>query len=127
MADDYLEDILLKLENIQDQTEGVDIEYSVRAACLLSVCMLTRQAGVMTLSVVDKGTYVVNKQPPNKQVWLSSPISGPKRYDWCVAGDGQSDKEGMAAGNWVYTRDGSTLNSLFRAELGIDLDAPLEE
>ena len=27
------------------------------------------------------GTYVINKQTPNKQIWLSSPISGPKRYD----------------------------------------------
>ena len=27
------------------------------------------------------GTYVINKQSPNKQIWLSSPMSGPKRYN----------------------------------------------
>jgi hypothetical protein len=34
------------------------------------------QSGVLTLSLGDRGTYVINKQPPNKQIWLSSP----KRY-----------------------------------------------
>ena len=28
----------------------------------------------------DYGVYVINKQTPNKQIWLSSPISGPQRY-----------------------------------------------
>uniref|UniRef100_A0A914RUA2 Frataxin n=1 Tax=Parascaris equorum TaxID=6256 RepID=A0A914RUA2_PAREQ len=36
--------------------------------------------GVITAKVGrDKGTYVINKQTPNRQIWLSSPISGPKR------------------------------------------------
>jgi frataxin len=78
----------------------------------------------MTISVPGKGTYVLNKQPPNKQIWLSSPISGPKRYDWCVLGDGQSDKEGTASGSWVYTRDGSTLSELILEELEVDVEAP---
>ena len=25
---------------------------------------------------------MINKQTPNRQIWLSSPVSGPKRYDW---------------------------------------------
>lgn len=38
--------------------------------------------GVITAKVGrDKGTYVINKQTPNRQIWLSSPISGPKRQD----------------------------------------------
>lgn len=32
------------------------------------------QSGVLTLNVGEHGTYVINKQPPNKQIWLSSPI-----------------------------------------------------
>ena len=33
------------------------------------------QSGVMTINFGSKhGTYVLNKQPPNKQIWLSSPI-----------------------------------------------------
>lgn len=81
----------------------------------------------MTLTVANKGTYVINKQPPNKQIWLSSPISGPKRYDWCVVGDGQGDKQGTAEAGWVYHRDGSTLGELFMEELGLDLDTPRDE
>ncbi|POW15902.1 hypothetical protein PSTT_01820 [Puccinia striiformis] len=38
--------------------------------------------GVMNFSMGDHGTYVINKQPPNKQIWLSSPFSGPKRFDY---------------------------------------------
>jgi len=76
---------------------GYDVEYS---------------AGVMTITV-PQGVYIINKQPPNKQIWLSSPVSGPKRYDWVESGDGAS------TGEWVYARDGSTLRSLLGEELGV--------
>jgi frataxin len=68
---------------------------------------------------------VINKQPPNRQVWLSSPISGPKRYDYVVSGEGQSQKEDTAVGDWVYIRDGSTLGELFLKELNIDMSMSL--
>ncbi|MCJ1329407.1 Mitochondrial chaperone Frataxin [Thelotrema lepadinum] len=67
----------------------------------------------MTLVFPPNGTYVLNKQPPNRQIWLSSPISGPKRYDYV-----ERDRRG----EWVYLRDGSTLTDLLREELGLDLD-----
>ncbi|KAG6570859.1 hypothetical protein SDJN03_29774, partial [Cucurbita argyrosperma subsp. sororia] len=34
--------------------------------------------GVMTLRLGDLGTYVLNKQTPNRQIWLSSPL----RLSW---------------------------------------------
>ena len=37
--------------------------------------------GVLTVKLSQHGTYVLNKQTPNKQIWLSSPVSGPYRYD----------------------------------------------
>ncbi len=40
------------------------------------------QQGVLTLRLGDLGTYVINKQTPNRQIWMSSPLSGPVRYDW---------------------------------------------
>ncbi|KAF9778172.1 Frataxin [Thelephora terrestris] len=55
----------------------------------------------------DHGTYVINKQPPNKQIWLSSPISGPKRYDYSEEKDG-----------WLYTRDSVALSDLLNGEIG---------
>ncbi|PHH86643.1 hypothetical protein CDD83_9940 [Cordyceps sp. RAO-2017] len=109
LADAYLETVLARFEQLQDNREDIDIEFS---------------AGVMTITVADKGTYVINKQPPNKQIWLSSPISGPKRYDWCVIGEGQGDKEGTGSGHWIYTRDGVSLNDLIREELEVDIDGP---
>lgn len=71
------------------------------------------------------GTYVINKQPPNKQIWLSSPKTGPKRYDYVIVGDSQYEKQDTATGDWVYLRDGTTLDELLIKELGIDLDEPM--
>lgn len=82
------------------------------------------QAGVLNISVPAIGTYVLNKQPPNKQIWLSSPISGPKRYDWIIEGDRMHEKQDtreFANGQWVYLRDGSNLTELLNAELSITL------
>jgi frataxin len=77
------------------------------------------------------GIYVMNKQPPNKQIWVSSPISGPKRYDWVLLkGEGQNQKEGtgmdmegdLRGGRWVYLRDGSTLTELLKKELDVTMN-----
>ncbi|XP_023577700.1 frataxin, mitochondrial [Octodon degus] len=62
-------------------------------------------SGVLTVKLGgDLGTYVINKQTPNKQIWLSSPSSGPKRYDW-------------TGKNWVYSHDGVSLHELLATEL----------
>ena len=44
------------------------------------------QQGVPTVRLGELGTYVINKQTPNRQIWMSSPISGPVRYDWAPGG-----------------------------------------
>lgn len=92
----------------------------------------TQEAGVLTLNH-PAGTYIINKQPPNKQIWLSSPVSGPKRYDWVVSGDGQHQKqetethEEGVGGKWIYLRDGSTLTELLEKEVGVELGSTEEE
>jgi len=53
--------------------------------------------GVLTLSLPPHGTWVLNKQTPNQQIWWSSPLSGPRRYEYVELGD---DGEGI----WVYSR-----------------------
>ncbi|BFY97415.1 hypothetical protein BsWGS_00455 [Bradybaena similaris] len=61
--------------------------------------------GVLTVQIGGKaGTYVINKQSPNKQIWLSSPVSGPKRYDYFC-------------GQWIYLRDGNGLHKLLEEEI----------
>ncbi len=67
---------------------------------------------------------MINKQPPNKQIWLSSPITGPKRYDYVISSEGQDAKEGTGDGEWVYLRDGSTLSALLEKEIGVDMSEP---
>lgn len=60
----------------------------------------------MTLIVPPHGTYVINKQPPNHQIWVSSPISGPQRFS--VA----------PSGTWVHhRREGVQLGALLEGEL----------
>lgn len=68
------------------------------------------------------GVYVINKQPPNKQVWLSSPLTGPKRYDWVVVSEDQNSKQDTAVGAWIYLRDGSSLTELLRKEIDVNID-----
>jgi len=90
MTMDYLiEQLEELLDDIADPT--YEVEYS---------------SGVLTLNLGDKGIYVINKQPPNKQIWLSSPLSGPKRYDYREKEDG-----------WYYNRDGISIGTLLNKEL----------
>ncbi|KAF1988952.1 Frataxin [Aulographum hederae CBS 113979] len=105
-ADQYMERLCARGEELMEKKPEVEVEFS---------------AGVLEITVPDKGTFVVNKQVPNKQIWLSSPISGPKRYDWVVSGEGMGEKEGAGKGEWVYLRDGSSLTALMRKEVGIDM------
>ena len=77
---------------------------------------LSHEMGVVTIAVGSgKGTYVINKQAPNRQIWVSSPVSGPLRYDY--------DPKQKA---WIYHRDGHALHERLREELlgmfGGDLD-----
>lgn len=140
LSDEYMDTICSRLEDIAEKNAEVDVEYSVCKPYypaqtfpkLSSFFFPTNQAtfeqaGVLNVTFPDLGTYVINKQPPNKQIWLSSPKSGPKRYDYVVYGEGQAQKEDTAVGDWVYLRDGSTVNQLFREELDIDLALSLPQ
>ena len=88
------------LGNLQDRVEawGEDGE--------LEDFDFSAEAGVVTVALGEKGTYVINKQAPNRQIWVSSPFSGPLRYDY----DAREKK-------WVYARDGSALHERRRDEL----------
>lgn len=69
------------------------------------------QDGVLTVNLGPKhGVYVINRQTPNKQIWLSSPVSGPKRYDFVGPKTGEK-------GKWLYRHDDETLHDLLQQEL----------
>ncbi|KAJ6627162.1 hypothetical protein B0H10DRAFT_422935 [Mycena sp. CBHHK59/15] len=103
LVSDWMMDRLLQaLENLVDSLghPAYEVEY---------------HSGVLTLQLGDKGTYVINKQPPNKQIWLSSPFSGPKRYDYDESN-----------GAWVYSRDGQSLTDLLNQELSDAFQQPVD-
>lgn len=116
---------------IEDNVEDSDIEYSM---------------GVLTVKLGPQlGTYVINKQTPNRQIWMSSPVSGPVR---CVApGPGRPSGGGTArlitfvsfyplcccparydlqGGRWVYYRDGHELQERVKEELERLVGKPID-
>ncbi len=62
--------------------------------------------GVLTVELADGRQYVINRHAPNRQIWLSSPVSGAHHFY-------------AAPGGWVSTRGGVTLEALLAAELGL--------
>lgn len=137
-ADQYLNTLVLALEDLADTDKGgdpVEVEFAVSILHFYANHADISQAGVLTVGHPKKGSYVLNKQPPNRQIWLSSPVSGPKRFDWTVpkstsggmnSKQDQEDSHGdvgddgvLGGGKWVYLRDGTTLSGLLREELGV--------
>jgi len=100
-ADHTMEGLLDSLEVLIDSGNKPDWEVDYHS-------------GVLTLKLGPNGTYVINKQPPNKQIWLSSPRSGPKRYNF-----NQDTKQ------WVYSRDGHSMNALLSNELSVVFKEPV--
>ncbi|EGO01051.1 hypothetical protein SERLA73DRAFT_121420 [Serpula lacrymans var. lacrymans S7.3] len=94
LSDATMATLLERLEDLLDETGNAAYEVDYHS-------------GVLTLILGNNGTYVINKQPPNKQIWLSSPLSGPKRYDYFPESD-----------DWRYSRDGRSLEDLLHDELG---------
>ena len=101
-----LDALLEAFEDLLDGPEGEGLGGETDA---------TLAAGVLELRLGDRGTYVLNKQAPNRQIWLSSPISGPLRYDFC--GERRM---------WVYAHDGSLLHTRLEEELSELLGAPVQ-
>lgn len=58
-----LDNIVQDIEN-QDPEGEIDIDLN---------------DGILTL-VTDSGTFVINKQSAAKEIWLSSPVSGPYHF-----------------------------------------------
>ena len=78
------------------------------------------QNGVITFTLGDQGTYVINKQTPNQQIWLSSPKSGAKRYDLVkrqMEGSALPGGEKVVERRWLYKHDGVELMELLQTEM----------
>ncbi|GAA0166420.1 transfer/carrier protein [Lithospermum erythrorhizon] len=93
LADSTLHDLQDRLEEYGDSVDidGFDVDYANE---------------VLTLKLGTLGTYVINKQTPNRQIWMSSPVSGPSRYDW--------DQSAQA---WIYRRTKANLHDVLQKEM----------
>ncbi|XP_071703469.1 frataxin, mitochondrial-like [Rutidosis leptorrhynchoides] len=93
LADATMYNLLEKIEEYGDAVDidGFDIDYGNQ---------------VLTVKFGDLGTYVLNKQTPNRQIWMSSPVSGPSRFDW-----DQSTKA------WIYRRTKAKLLETLENEI----------
>ena len=61
--------------------------------------------GVLNIEMSDGRAYVINKQAPNMQIWLSSPLSGPQRFEFELDTD-----------EWLQIRTNEELLSLLSRE-----------
>lgn len=83
------------------------------------------QDGVLTIHFgATHGTYVINRQSPNRQIWLSSPTSGPKRYDYVPVV--VAAQQSPTAGSWIYKHDRRTLHQLLDEEIGPIVRGPVD-
>ncbi|KAM3221986.1 Frataxin, mitochondrial [Capsicum annuum] len=93
LANATIHDLLDKLEEYGDSVDidGFDVDYGNE---------------VLTLKFGSLGTYVINKQTPNRQIWMSSPVSGPSRFDWDQNSQG-----------WIYRRTKANLQKVLEDEI----------
>jgi frataxin len=80
---------------LEDERDDVDVELV---------------GGVLTVELDDGRQYVINRHGPNRQIWLSSPVSGAWHFN---PADG---------GGWTATRGGGSLAELLAREFGIAVD-----
>jgi frataxin len=80
------------------QAVDVDVDYS---------------DSVLKIRIGSIGTFVLNKQPPIRELWYSSPLSGPAHY--------VHDPER----GWWCKRDGHKLLDLLQKEMSQALGAPV--
>lgn len=70
------------------------------------------QGGVLTIELDTGGQYVINKQAPNREIWMSSPASGAAHFAY------------QAGRGWVATRSDGTLHGMLEQELAAATGKP---
>jgi len=87
-ADETLEHLMEILEDALGDQLDVDLE-----------------GGILSIELDSGGQYVINKHKPNRQIWMSSPVSGASHFEY------------NAETGWVGTRDAGNLNRILAQEL----------
>lgn len=84
------------LNRLCGMTEALDAE---------DVLEVEQMSGMLTIELPSGKQFVLNRQIPTRQIWLSSPLSGGLRFDY--------DEDEQA---WVL-QDGRRLDTLLKADL----------
>ncbi|KEG09272.1 frataxin-like, mitochondrial precursor [Trypanosoma grayi] len=95
------------LEHVDNVLEEID------SSALEDVSL---SGGVLSIETASKGTFVLNKQAPNAQLWLSSPVSGPHHYDMILP-EGRSKAMTPDVVRWLANSDGHCLQEKLEREL----------
>lgn len=94
ISDHTLEELSDALGQLDSELEDVDINLS---------------QGVLSVNLgpdFNNKTWVINKQTPNRQIWWSSPISGPRRYEYVGDKNGLGKKDDKPASfHWRFSRN----------------------
>lgn len=64
------------------------------------------RGGILTVALDDGRQYVINKHAANRQIWMSSPVSGASHYE-----------HDAVSGGWRSTRGGEPLAPRLSQEL----------
>ena len=97
VSEQTLESIMNLLAPLESELDDdVDISYS---------------QGVLNMNLGKHGFWVINKQTPNRQLWWSSPLSGPRRYEFHDTGGGGRIEE------WKGTADQKDMLGLLISEI----------
>ena len=97
IADHTLEAIMSLLSPLESELDDVDISSA---------------QGVLNVNLGSgRGFWVINKQTPNRQLWWSSPLSGPRRYEYSPTPSSVLglDLELESIKNWKATIDGKDM------------------
>ncbi|CCQ74062.1 iron donor protein CyaY [Magnetospira sp. QH-2] len=93
---------LSAFETIADTTLGSYAEIIDEA--IGDVADVDFQSGILTIELDSGGQYVINKQAPTRQVWVSSPVSGASHFTY---------EDGV----WRATRSDDVLAEMLSKEL----------
>lgn len=78
------------------------------------VLEIDQSSGMLTIELPSGKQFVLNRQIPTRQIWLSSPLSGGLRFDY--------DEDSMV---WKLP-DGRRLDTLLKADLETLLEDEVE-
>lgn len=91
------------LDDTSDVLDGLCEDYP-------QISDVSNSGGVLTLDLGEEiGTFILNKQAPKRQLWLSSPVSGPSHFDMITEEGGRIW--------WKCDKTGRDLSKLLEKEL----------